>query len=82
MTWSSKLTIRLRYVVHRFISMFTQHSLQKITTTLLKDLDQLARNGIRDEFASLDPLLRNLTSFDEPPLTANGKFGFEFDTAA
>ena len=82
MIWSSKLIIRLKYVVQCFIGMFTRRDLQKITTTLLKDLDQLARNGIRDEFASLDPLLRNLTSFDEPPLTANGKFGLEFDTAA
>jgi len=55
------------------------NKIKKITTSLLKDLDQLARNGIREEFASLDPLLRNLTSFDDPPLTANGKFGPEFD---
>ncbi|KAF8162876.1 hypothetical protein B0H34DRAFT_298434 [Crassisporium funariophilum] len=34
--------------------------LKKITSTLLKDLDALARNAIKAELASLDPLLRNL----------------------
>ncbi|KAF5386681.1 hypothetical protein D9615_001917 [Tricholomella constricta] len=33
---------------------------KKITSTLLKELDAFARNGIKDELASLDPLLRNL----------------------
>ncbi|KZV70782.1 hypothetical protein PENSPDRAFT_685213 [Peniophora sp. CONT] len=33
---------------------------KKITSQLLKELDTLARDGIRDELASLDPLLRNL----------------------
>ncbi|KAG5647181.1 hypothetical protein DXG03_001140 [Asterophora parasitica] len=33
---------------------------KKITGALLKELDALARNGIKDELASLDPLLRNL----------------------
>lgn len=32
---------------------------QKIIALLLKELDQFARNAIRDELASLDPLLRN-----------------------
>ena len=31
--------------------------MQKITSSLLKDLDTLGRNGIRSELASLDPLL-------------------------
>ncbi len=31
-----------------------------MTSTLLKELDNLARNGIKDELASLDPLLRNI----------------------
>lgn len=68
-------------VYHKVFHQHYSTELQKITTSLLKDLDQLARNGIREEFASLDPLLRNLTSFDDPPLTANGKFGPEFDFA-
>ncbi|PPQ67662.1 hypothetical protein CVT25_012690 [Psilocybe cyanescens] len=34
--------------------------LKKITTILLKELDDLARAGIKDELASLDPLLRNI----------------------
>jgi hypothetical protein len=33
---------------------------QKIISTLLKDLDVFARNSIKDELASLDPLLRNV----------------------
>lgn len=33
---------------------------QKITSALLKELDMVARNGIREELASLDPLLRNV----------------------
>ncbi|KAK0225122.1 hypothetical protein EDD85DRAFT_856471 [Armillaria nabsnona] len=33
---------------------------KKMTSTLLKELDNLARNGIKDELASLDPLLRNI----------------------
>jgi hypothetical protein len=34
--------------------------LQKIISALLKDLDVFARNSIKDELASLDPLLRNV----------------------
>ncbi|ESK94262.1 hypothetical protein Moror_8247 [Moniliophthora roreri MCA 2997] len=33
---------------------------KKITSTLLKELDQFARTGIKEELASLDPLLRNI----------------------
>ncbi|RXW22712.1 hypothetical protein EST38_g3150 [Candolleomyces aberdarensis] len=33
--------------------------LKKITSLLLKDLDYLARNGIKDELASLEPLMKN-----------------------
>ncbi|EEB87781.1 hypothetical protein MPER_14727, partial [Moniliophthora perniciosa FA553] len=33
---------------------------RKITSTLLKELDQFARMGIKEELASLDPLLRNI----------------------
>ncbi|KAJ7491220.1 hypothetical protein FB451DRAFT_634661 [Mycena latifolia] len=38
---------------------------KKITTVLLKELDQFARNGIKDELASLDPLLRNINVPEE-----------------
>ncbi|KAH7927064.1 hypothetical protein BV22DRAFT_1032188 [Leucogyrophana mollusca] len=38
---------------------------KKITSTLLKDLDVVARNGIKDELASLDPLLRNVAVTDD-----------------
>ncbi|KII89266.1 hypothetical protein PLICRDRAFT_110017 [Plicaturopsis crispa FD-325 SS-3] len=38
---------------------------KKITTTLLKELDAFARNGIKDELASLDPLLRNVAVTDD-----------------
>jgi len=34
--------------------------LKKLIATLLKELDDCARQGIRDELASLDPLLRNV----------------------
>ncbi|KAK1223211.1 hypothetical protein PQX77_013910 [Marasmius sp. AFHP31] len=33
---------------------------KKITSLLLKELDQFARTGIKEELASLDPLLRNI----------------------
>ncbi|KIK17022.1 hypothetical protein PISMIDRAFT_238588 [Pisolithus microcarpus 441] len=46
---------------------------QKITSTLLKELDAVARNGIKDELASLDPLLRNVTS----PVDVREQYDFE-----
>jgi hypothetical protein len=39
---------------------------------LLKDLDDFARNGIKDELASLDPLLRNTV--------AEGRDLYEFES--
>ncbi|KJA20290.1 hypothetical protein HYPSUDRAFT_142547 [Hypholoma sublateritium FD-334 SS-4] len=48
--------------------------LKKITSALLKDLDAFARNGIKDELASLDPLLRNLSVADDP-----GKIMYDFE---
>jgi hypothetical protein len=45
---------------------------QKIVTLLLKDLDDFARREIRDELASLDPLLRNMSVADE-------RGAYEFD---
>ncbi|KIJ69653.1 hypothetical protein HYDPIDRAFT_172974 [Hydnomerulius pinastri MD-312] len=38
---------------------------KKITSTLLKELDAVARNGIKDELASLDPLLRNVAATED-----------------
>ena len=39
---------------------------QKIISVLLKDLDVFARNSIKDELASLDPLLRNVGGWGTP----------------
>ncbi|KAJ7168317.1 hypothetical protein C8R43DRAFT_1121481 [Mycena crocata] len=47
---------------------------KKITTVLLKELDQFARNGIKDELASLDPLLRNINVPEE-----GGRAIYEFE---
>ncbi|KAH0830313.1 hypothetical protein J3R83DRAFT_1682 [Lanmaoa asiatica] len=38
---------------------------KKITTILLKELDAVARNGIKDELASLDPLLRGAAATED-----------------
>ncbi|THH21083.1 hypothetical protein EW146_g415 [Bondarzewia mesenterica] len=48
--------------------------LKKIISQLLKDLDAFARNGIKDELASLDPLLRNVAI----PDSARATYDFEF----
>jgi hypothetical protein len=48
---------------------------QKIITTLLKELDQFARNAIKDELATLDPLLRNLA------VPEDGREQFDFEGA-
>jgi len=45
--------------------------LKKITSTLLKDLDTVARNAIKEELSSLDPLLRN-TNIPDDVLTFEG----------
>ncbi|KAF8256723.1 hypothetical protein EI94DRAFT_214953 [Lactarius quietus] len=39
---------------------------KKIISVLLKDLDVFARNSIKDELASLDPLLRNVGGWGGP----------------
>jgi hypothetical protein len=39
---------------------------QKIISVLLKDLDVFARNSIKDELASLDPLVRNVGRWGTP----------------
>lgn len=49
---------------------------QKITSTLLKELDAFARNGIKDELASLDPLLRNI---GDGAGASDGKVVYDFD---
>ncbi|KAG1748894.1 uncharacterized protein EDB91DRAFT_1111282 [Suillus paluster] len=46
---------------------------KKITSALLKELDQVARNGIKDELTSLDPLLRNVASPED------GKEMYDFE---
>ncbi|PPQ65308.1 hypothetical protein CVT24_011435 [Panaeolus cyanescens] len=51
--------------------------LKRITSTLLKDLDAFARNGIRDELASLDPLLRNASEGSN--FTTGGKVLYDFE---
>ena len=48
-------------------------AVQKLIATLLKELDDCARAGIKDELASLDPLLRHVSVAEEP------KDMFEFD---
>ncbi|TDL27637.1 hypothetical protein BD410DRAFT_782770 [Rickenella mellea] len=45
---------------------------KKIISTLLKELDTFARNSIKDELASLDPLLRNVN------LDGNSREVYEF----
>ncbi|KAI9436365.1 hypothetical protein H4582DRAFT_2120485 [Lactarius indigo] len=48
---------------------------KKIISVLLKDLDVFARNSIKDELASLDPLLRNVGSGDD----GGGRAVYDFD---
>lgn len=53
---------------------------QKVTTTLLKELDAVARRGIQDELASLGPLLNNSLVSDDPTLTnGSGKSLYDYD---
>ncbi|KAB5593700.1 hypothetical protein CTheo_2883 [Ceratobasidium theobromae] len=48
---------------------------KKILSILLKELDTIARDSIRDELSSLDPLLRNVTF--SPTTTGGMKFDFD-----
>eukprot|EP00914_Ancora_sagittata_P029777 GHVO01059094.1.p1 GENE.GHVO01059094.1~~GHVO01059094.1.p1 ORF type:complete len:147 (+),score=8.67 GHVO01059094.1:40-441(+) len=50
------------------------NKIKKITSALLKELDQFARAGIKEELASLDPLLRNIKM---PDLDATGPGNIE-----
>ncbi|KDR81854.1 hypothetical protein GALMADRAFT_221725 [Galerina marginata CBS 339.88] len=52
--------------------------LKKIISALLKELDDLARAGIKDELSSLDPLLRNI-SIDGSGLGPSGQVLYDFD---
>ena len=56
------------------ISAHLSRSEQKLIATLLKELDDCARAGIKDELASLDPLLRHVSGADE-----QHRDTFEFD---
>ncbi|KAG8691515.1 hypothetical protein FRC09_011596, partial [Ceratobasidium sp. 395] len=47
---------------------------KKILSILLKELDTIARDSIRDELSSLDPLLRNITF---PPASSEVKWNFD-----
>ncbi|KAH9957175.1 hypothetical protein BGW80DRAFT_1383256 [Lactifluus volemus] len=52
----------------------------KMISVFFKDLDVFARNSIKDELASLDPLLRNVGRWSVP--MGNGDEGwvtYEFD---
>ncbi|KAI0355009.1 hypothetical protein OH77DRAFT_336517 [Trametes cingulata] len=50
------------------------NKLKKLIATLLKELDDCARAGIKDELASLDPLLRHVAVTDE---AREGMFEFD-----
>ncbi len=53
---------------------------QKVTATLLKELDVVARKGIQDELASLGPLLKNSVVSDDPTLSnGSGKTLYDYD---
>ncbi|KAH9970415.1 hypothetical protein BGW80DRAFT_1330613 [Lactifluus volemus] len=53
---------------------------QKIIAVLLKDLDVFARDGIKDELASLDPLLRKVGGWGVPVGNSDeGRATYEFD---
>ncbi|EPQ58552.1 hypothetical protein GLOTRDRAFT_114937 [Gloeophyllum trabeum ATCC 11539] len=49
--------------------------LKKITSTLLKELDTFARNSIKDELSSLDPLLRNV----DASVAEEGREQYDFE---
>ncbi|KAJ3999234.1 hypothetical protein F5050DRAFT_1022571 [Lentinula boryana] len=63
--WSSTLGELVLKIDNKF---------KKITSVLLKELDQFARTGIKEELASLDPLLRNIKM---PDLEAAGLANFD-----
>ncbi|KAG6865623.1 hypothetical protein C0991_000910 [Blastosporella zonata] len=65
-SWSSSLGETVLKIDGKF---------KKITSTLLKELDAFARNGIKEELASLDPILQNLKvepTKSEPSQKAGG----------
>jgi hypothetical protein len=58
-----------------FGALFAFYCVQKIISTLLKDLDVFARNSIKDELASLDPLLRNVGGWGGGSVVGTGDEG-------
>ena len=50
-------------------------------SVLLKDLDEFARDSIKEELASLDPLLRNVGPWGVPAAAGDegGRGVYEFD---
>ncbi|PPR03953.1 hypothetical protein CVT26_001158 [Gymnopilus dilepis] len=53
--------------------------LKKTISVLLKELDELARAGIKEELASLDPLLRNISLDGSVPGTSGQPLLYDFD---
>ncbi|KAF8911184.1 hypothetical protein CPB84DRAFT_1922512 [Gymnopilus junonius] len=53
--------------------------LRKTISVLLKELDDLARAGIKEELASLDPLLRNITLDGSIPGASSQQLLYDFD---
>ena len=75
----NKLKVRTSVIIHcnfTWISSVTicHFALQKLIAMLLKELDDCARAGIKDELASLDPLLRHVSVAEE-----QHRDTFEFD---
>lgn len=50
---------------------------QKLIQTLLKELDSFARSSIKEELASLDPLLRNINVPGNNSMPGADDFDFE-----
>ncbi|OSD02011.1 hypothetical protein PYCCODRAFT_1459248 [Trametes coccinea BRFM310] len=64
-SWTSTLGDTVRQI---------DNKLKKLIATLLKELDDCARAGIKDELASLDPLLRHVAVAEE---AREGMFEFD-----
>ncbi|KAI8999053.1 hypothetical protein BD414DRAFT_533850 [Trametes punicea] len=64
-SWTSTLGDTVRQI---------DNKLKKLIATLLKELDDCARAGIKDELASLDPLLRHVSVTEE---AKEGMFDFD-----
>lgn len=72
-SWNSALGDSVKQIDNRlkvrhgiiFIEHHELTSSQKMIAMLLKELDDFARTGIKEELASLDPLLRNVGIMEE-----------------